>query len=123
MPGRRLLRALNRENLVNRSDRGRVAAGDRYFAAARPIDRLVADRRASVAHHRRAGYGLRVYLEWFREVARAERGLNVPHVRADRRDRGGVGGILAIEDDTPPTPQLLQHMPRGAMVSAPDIRA
>ncbi len=118
-----MLLALKREKLVNRADRGRVAARDPYFPAARPIDRLVADRRTTLAHQRGTGYGLRVYLEWFREVARAERGLNVPHVRANRRDGARVSGIVAIEDDTPAVRQILKDVRGGGLVDAHDVRA
>src|SRR6266511_1659996 len=118
-----MLLALEREKLVNRADRGRVPARDPHFPTARPIDRLVADRRAALAHYRRAGHGLGVYLERFREVACAERGLNVPHVCANRRDGGRVGGIIAIEDDAPAVRQILKDVRGGVLVDTHDMGA
>src|SRR3989442_11913820 len=115
--------ALKREKLVNRSDRGRVAARDPYFPAARTIDRLVPDRVATRLHDRRPRHDLRVDRERFGEVARAERGLNVPHVRANRRDRGRVRGIVAIEDDTPAIRQILKDVRRRVLVDTHDARA
>src|SRR3982074_1139323 len=63
-PCRVMLRALKREKLVNRANRGRVAARDSHFPAPRAIERHVADGRATVAHHSGAGHGLRVHPEW-----------------------------------------------------------
>src|SRR5256712_155026 len=69
---RMMLLALKRQKLMNRADRGRVATRDPHLPTPRAIDRRVADRRAPVAHDRRAGHRLRVDLEGFREVAGAE---------------------------------------------------
>src|SRR3989442_13689786 len=102
--------ALEREKLMNRRDCGRVAAGDPYFPAARTIDRLVPDRVATRLHDRRPRHDLRVDSERLGEVARAERGLNVPHGRANRGDPGPVTGIIAIEDDTPAIRQILKDV-------------
>src|SRR5438552_9152181 len=81
VPRRVMLFALKREELVNRRHRDRVVAPDAHFPSPRPIDRLIADRRAPRAHHRRAGHGLRVYRKRLGEVAGAERGRDVVHVR------------------------------------------
>ena len=86
-----MLLPLECEEFVNRADRRRVAARDPHFPAPRAIDRCIADRRAPVAHHGRARHDLRVHLEGFREVARAERRGYLAHVHANRGDGGAVG--------------------------------
>src|SRR6266480_4058470 len=118
-----VLLSLEREKLMYRPDRDRVVTPDAHFPSPRPIDRLVTDRRASLAHPDRAGHGLRVHLEWLGEVAGAKRGGDVAHVRANRRDRGGVDGIITIQHYPAAVGQILEHVRGRVLVDAHDVRA
>lgn len=116
-------RALKGEKLVNRRDRGGIAAADAHFPAPRPVSRFVADRGAAGAHDRGAGDHLRVHRERLGEVAGTERRLDVAHMRAYPGDVGGVGGVGAVEDDSTAVRQVFEDVRRGVLVYAHDVFA
>ena len=123
MPRRMVLRSLEREELVNRSHRHRIAARDPHFPTPGPIDLVIRDRSAAGRHHGRPGHGLGMDLEGLGEVARAKRGLDITQVRANRGDGGGVGRVVALEHNAPAVGKILKDMRGSVLVDAHDVRA
>jgi len=123
MPRRVVLLALKREKVVDRRDGNGIVARDAHFPTPRAIDGLVADRGVPCSHDPRARDGLRVDGERFGEIARAERRLNVAHVRANRGDGSGVGRIVTLEDDAPTVREILKDVRGGVLIDTHDMRA
>jgi hypothetical protein len=123
MPLGMMLLALKCEKLVDRSNRGGVVASDANLPTPRPIDSLVADRGATLGHDSGPRDGLRVHLERFRKIARAERALDVAHVRANRRDGGGVARVVAIQDDATAVGEILKDVCGRVLIDAHDVPA
>jgi len=118
-----MLRALKREEFVNRTHRNRVAARDPHFPAPGPIDLGIPDRAAARRHHSGPGNGLGMDREGLGEVARTERGLDVAQVRANRGDGGGVGRVVALEHDAAAIGEVLKDVRGSVLVDTHDVRA
>jgi hypothetical protein len=123
MTRRMVLLSLEREKFVNRPDRGRVARSHAHFPTPRPVDRLILDRAATFCHDPCSRHGLVVDLERFGEIARAERALDVAHVRANRRDGGAICGVVALQDDPAAVGEILENVRGGVLVDAHDMSA
>src|SRR5437588_5945778 len=104
--------ALEREEFMDRRDRSRVIAPDAHLPAPRPILHLVADLVATRRHHLGAGNPLRVDLERLRKIARAKRGRDVAHVRANGGDPGAVEWVVTIEDHAAAVGKILAGVGR-----------
>jgi len=120
MTGGVVATALEGEEFVNRGDSDRVCAPHTHFPATGTLDHLVRNRRMALLHDRRPRDDLRVDLEGFGEVARAERDRDIAHVLADSGDAARIPppGAVAIEDDASAVGKILKDVGGGVLIYA-----
>jgi len=96
----------------------RVRGPNADLGTAWTVGGFVRDRRAASPHHGGAGHYLNVYLEWLGKVPGPERRGDVSHVLSDGDDTGGVGAVVAIEDDATTVRTVLEDVRRGVLIDA-----
>ena len=110
MPRGTMIRALERQELVDRLERRGVPRRQAELRPARPVRCDVLDHGGQARHLRRTRDRLRVNQERRREVAAAELIRDLAPVGPDGPHAGGVAGTRTFEDDPSTARKRLEHM-------------
>jgi hypothetical protein len=112
-----MILCLERQERVDRGDRGCILASNPDFASPGKRVRLVSNQGAPGGHHGSAGNRLGVNEAGKGEITPAKPDGDVLHVGADG---GGSGGIhaVALQHDAAPVGQGLEYMRGGVLIDA-----